>query len=336
MPASRVLIRGELSQLSSQLIWQFTPLIVFFVLFLAVVFAQDIQQTSSALLASGASIHEINTIRKHLSRVSAGRLAAAAYPAPTIAFVLSDVIGDPLHVIASGPTVGDTSTLQQCQHIISKYGLHHCLPASVLHHLQSERNETPKLSDERLQRSHAIVVGSNTLALSAAEETLKATGYNTYILSTCMEGEAKELGIFYSCLAKSMLKSTTFSRPAALLCGGEPTVSFKQCGKGGRSQELALSFAVHSFCGDTRMEENETTHFTFCAYSTDGTDGPTDAAGAIVDAHSFGTADLQQKAIDALKAHDSYTFFAALHDRSHIITGPTNTNVMDVHILLCD
>lgn len=274
------------------------------------------QEITRRLLASGATIHEMNAVRKHLSRIKGGRLARAAYPATIIALILSDVIGNDLDVIGSGPTVADSSTIESAAAILDKYRI----PEP-----SARTDETPKVGDTALEHVQNIIVGSNRQAIDAAAKQAKALGYRTLVLSTFIDGETREIAAMHAAIAKEVLASgRPVKRPACLLSGGETTVTLRGNGLGGRNQEFVLSAAI-ALEGPAPV--------TIFSAGTDGTDGPTDAAGAIADSRTIATA--RARGLDParfLTANDSYHFFEPLE--SLIKTGPTGTNVMDVRLLL--
>lgn len=287
------------------------------------------QKTTRLLLECGATINEINSIRKHMSLGKGGQLAKIAYPATVISLFLSDVVGDPLDVIASGPTVPDTSTFADCVGIIEKFGIAEKVPPDVLQFLKDGAagilEETPKAGDIVFQRNQNLVVGSNRAALFAAEKQAVALGYNTLILSSFIEGEAREVAAVMTAIGKEILESGhPLSPPACILAGGETTVTIRGQGKGGRNQELALAAAI-AMKGWPRV--------TLLSAGTDGSDGPTDAAGAFADGNTF--SDAQRKGLNPLhylQNNDSYNLFSQLEQLFK--TGPTRTNVMDVICLL--
>ncbi len=268
------------------------------------------------MLASGATIHEMNAVRKHLSRIKGGRLAEAARPATMIALILSDVIGDDLDVIGSGPTVGDSSTLADAATILTKYEI----PAP-----SAWTAETPEPGDAAFERVQNIIVGSNRQAIDAAAKQARALGYRTLVLSTFINGDTREIAAMHAAIGREVLASgRPVKRPACLLSGGETTVTLRGDGLGGRNQEFVLAAAI-ALDGAGPV--------TIFSAGTDGTDGPTDAAGAIADSKTATRAGA--RGLDPTKflaANDSYHFFEALE--SLIKTGPTGTNVMDVRILL--
>jgi len=283
------------------------------------------QQTTRLLLESGATIDEINAIRKHLSRSKGGWLAKTAYPATLVSLLLSDVIGDRLDVIASGPTVPDATTFGDCISIVEKYQLAEKLPGTVMTLFQDGAAglipETPKKGDEVFSKVQNLIVGNNRNALLAAQKQAISLGYNTMILSSQIEGEAREVAQVFASIGKEISQSgLPVAPPACILAGGEPTVTIRGQGKGGRNQELALACAI-AIDGWDRIA--------LLSAGTDGTDGPTDAAGAIVSGVTCQEA--RHKGLDPyayLVSNDSYSFFESLGDL--VKTGPTRTNVMDI------
>ncbi len=283
------------------------------------------QETTDLLLRAGANIHELNAVRKHLSFMKGGRLAKLAYPAALVSLLLSDVIGDPLHVIGSGPTAPDESTFGEAIAVLERYDLLSRVPRTVMSYLEAggegRIEETPKPGDPIFDKVRNIVVGSNRLALQAAEREALSLGYKPQILSSTVEGEARNIGMEF---AKSLRAVLRDDRPRCLLAGGETTVTVRGAGKGGRNQELALAAAI----GMQGLE-----NVALLSAGTDGTDGPTDAAGAFANGSTLARA--ENLGIDAhvhLEHNDSYRFFEPLGDL--VRTGPTGTNVMDVQILL--
>jgi len=209
----------------------------------------DKQGVTRRLLDCGATIHEINSIRKHLSQIKGGRLARLAQPSTLISLILSDVIGDDLDTIASGPTVPDTSTFYDCLRILSRYNLSEVIPQTALRHLErgarGESPESPKSQDQAFRKTQNVVVGSNAQALSAATERAKDLGYTPLILSSFMEGETREVARVHTAIAKEILRSgNPIPRPACVISGGETTVTMRGRGKGGRNQEFALASAL--------------------------------------------------------------------------------------------
>lgn len=289
----------------------------------------DKQETTRQLLACGAAIHEINAIRKHLSRTKGGRLARLAEPSALVSLMLSDVVGDPLDAIASGPTVPDPTTYADCLRIVARYGLEGQIPAAVLRLLQAgdrgEIPETPKPGDPAFARTQTVIVGSNALALGAAADKARALGYRTLVLSSVMEGETRDVARVHAAIAKEILASgNPVGRPACVLSGGETTVTIRGAGKGGRNQEFALAAAVDIEGLDGVL---------LFSGATDGTDGPTDAAGAWADGTTVRRG--REAGVDAaamLRKNDSYAFFQQLGDL--LVTGPTRTNVMDLRMVM--
>ena len=287
------------------------------------------QETTRLLLACGATIDEINALRKHLSAIKGGLLARATAPARVIALLLSDVIGDPLDTIASGPTHPDATTFGDCLAIVDRYDLRRQLPASVRQHLEAggrgERPETPKPRDPCFARAESLVIGNNRLALDAAAHQARALGYEVLVLTSRLQGEARQAAASLVAIAQETAETNRpIARPACLIAGGETTVTLRGNGKGGRNQELALAAA---------LQLSGWSAITLLSGGTDGIDGPTNAAGALADGQTLSRA--QAQGLDArafLERHDSYSFFAALDDL--VITGPTGTNVMDLQIIL--
>ena len=293
---------------------------------------QDIQTASAELLACGATIDEINTVRKHLSSIKGGQLAKAAYPSTLITLMLSDVVGDPMDIIASGPTVPDESTFEDAYAIIQKYTLEEKIPNIVCGFLRSgkmgEIEETPKNGNKIFDNTQNVIVGSNKIALDAAEKRAKDLGYNTIVLSSLVEGESRDVAKFFAAIAKEVSRTgTPVSKPACIIAGGETTVTIRGKGKGGRNQEFTLSAAIE-------IEGFE--GVVILSAGTDGTDGPTDATGAIVDSNTCKDArkKFNLNAEEFLSRNDSYNFFKKTGE--HIVTGPTMTNVMDIMISLID
>jgi hydroxypyruvate reductase len=289
----------------------------------------DKQETTRILLECGANIVELNAIRKHLSKVKGGGLARAAFPATVAALMLSDVIGDPVDVIASGPTVPDTSTFDTCREIFEKYEIFDQLPESVQNRMRAglagDVPDTPKPGDEALAHVQNLVVGSNGLAVTAAVAKAKSLGYNTLKLTTRLEGEAREIAHVHTAIAKEILSTgEPIEAPACVIVGGETTVTVRGSGKGGRNQEMALAAAIQLKGWGPAV---------FFSGGTDGTDGPTDAAGAVADGETIVRAEAQGlSAIAYLKDNDAYHFFKPLDDL--VMTGPTGTNVADVAMVL--
>jgi hydroxypyruvate reductase len=292
---------------------------------------EEKQELTQLLLDCGADIKEINTIRKHISQIKGGWLARWAFPSTVITFILSDVVGDPLDVIASGPTVPDTSTFQDAWEILKRYGLINEVAKSIRTYLQAGREgkkeETPKAGENVFEKVHNMVIGSNIIALQAAEKEFSSAGFNTMILSSSIVGETREAARFHGAIAREVASTgKPIGRPACILSGGETTVTIRGSGKGGRNQEFALAGA---------FEINGLEKAVLLSGGTDGTDGPTDAAGAIADHRTIAKAkQMDMDPMKYLENNDSYPFFKKLGDL--LITGPTRTNVMDVRMVLID
>ena len=291
---------------------------------------EDMQETNERLLESGADITLMNTVRKHLSAVKGGQLAMAAAPATIVSLVLSDVIGDPLDSIASGPTVPDTSTFADCWRIVEDFKLEGKLPPAAEARLKAglagEIAETPKPGEAVFEKTQTVVVGNNALAVEMAEERARALGYTTLVLSTLVEGEAREVAKVMSAIAKEVpLSGRPVPPPCCIIIGGETTVTLRGAGKGGRNQEIAMA-AAREIAGYKGLA--------ILSAGTDGTDGPTDAAGAVVDGGTIARAEAKGIEVnDYMESNDAYNFFKALGD-GLLITGPTGTNVADVAFLL--
>lgn len=295
---------------------------------------EDKRSTTDLLLNCGASIDELNSVRKHLSRIKGGRLAELASPATMATFLLSDVIGDRLDVIASGPTVADTTTFRDAMEAVEKYGITGRLPSSVLKRLREgfagKLRETPKGKEPFFKNSSNFVVGSLKESLAAARDAASGMGLDVQVVTAELKGEARSAARALAARALEARSSLRRGhRARCLLFGGETTVTVKGNGSGGRNQELALAFA---------LEIEGVDGITLLSAATDGTDGPTDAAGAIVDGRTASTA--RSLGIDPavyLDNNDSYRFFERLDSMSasgsHLKTGPTGTNVMDINII---
>jgi len=290
---------------------------------------EDKRRVTDILLKCGATINELNTVRKHLSRFKGGWLAKTAYPATIVSLLLSDVVGDPLDTIASGPTVPDPTTFKDAIAILEKYGVWRDVPASVRELLMKGREglipETPKEGDREFDRVYNFVVGNNRTACLAALEKLRKAGLNVEFVTSYMEGEAREVGTLLGAIVRELVATENpLPRPAALIFGGETTVTVKGDGTGGRNQELALGAALKISGLDGVV---------ICSVGTDGVDGPTDAAGAIVDGGTLSRA--EERGLDPVKFlqnNDTYGFFSKLGDL--IFTGPTGTNVTDISLII--
>lgn len=284
------------------------------------------QETTRLLLASGAGIHEINSVRKHLSTLKGGQLARRATPARVIALLLSDVIGDDLDVIGSGPAAPDASTFGDALGVLDRYGLRNRIPAAVRDRLErgerGEIAETPKPGDSLFKRVQNLVVGSNALAVDEAARMARSLGYRPLVLTTSLDGEAREQARMLVSMARESQKSGRPAKPPlCLLAGGETVVTLRGDGKGGRNQEFALAAALAA----QGMER-----ICVLAGGTDGTDGPTDAAGAIVTGNSIANGNaLGLSAEKSIANNDSYRYFTQTGEL--LKTGPTGTNVMDLY-----
>lgn len=291
---------------------------------------EDKVATTDLLLRSGATIGEVNAVRKHLSAVKGGQLARVAYPARVVGLVVSDVLGNPLDAIASGPLSPDPTTYEDALQVLQRYGLLNRVPAAVRQRLErgasGELPETPKPGDPVFERVSLLhVVASVVEAAEGARAEAERLGYRTLILTTWMEGEAREVGRLVAALAREeVLRDRPVTKPACLIMGGETTVTVRGEGRGGRNQELALAAALAlADLGGVLV----------ATLATDGTDGPTDAAGAFADGSTVGRGRSQGlEAERYLANNDSYTFFDALGDL--IRTGPTGTNVNDLVVVL--
>jgi len=282
------------------------------------------QETTKLLLACGATIHELNAVRKHLSLFKGGLLAKAAAPARVVSLILSDVVGDHLDVIGSGPTAPDASTFASALAVIDKFALREKLPAAVRERLESAGEETPKPGDPVFRNVENRIIGSNQKSLEAAARKARELGYRTMILASTIEGETVDVARMHAAIARQIRVSGQPLRPpACIVSGGETTVTIRGTGKGGRNQEFALAAAI-DIAGWEKV-------LIFSA-GTDGTDGPTDAAGAVADGATVGRS--KRDPVQSLRENDSYPFFADLKDL--VITGSTGTNVMDLHLILVD
>ena len=291
----------------------------------------DKQETTRLLLACGADIHEINALRKHLSRIKGGQLCRRTGGARMLSLILSDVVGDDLDVIASGATAPDPTTFGDCREILSRHGLLERLPGPVRRHLAAgcdgRVDETPKPGSPLFERVENRIVGGISDALAAAEVEAARLGFKPLVLTSSIQGEAREVARVLCAVAREVRRSgRPAPAPVCLLSGGETTVTLRGTGTGGRNMELALSAAI---------ELSGLPGVLLLSAGTDGTDGPTDAAGAFAD----GTTVLRAAALNLsarrhLSSNDSYSFFQPLGDL--LVTGPTRTNVMDLQVVLID
>jgi len=288
------------------------------------------QDVTQALLRAGATIRELNAVRKHLSEIKGGQLARLAFPARVISLIMSDVIGDPIDFIASGPTAPDTTSFSEALAIIQKYGAR--IPEAVLDRLDQGAKgripETPKPAETIFQRVENHIVANNRLLVDAAAEKARELKFNTMILATEIEGEAKEVGGVFAAMAREIgNRSNPIRTPACILAAGETTVSVRGTGSGGRNQEMALACAI------AMAARSSPAPACFASVATDGTDGPTNAAGGLVDESTCERGlELGLTPAKFLAANDSYHFLQATGDL--IVTGPTQTNLMDLQILL--
>jgi glycerate-2-kinase len=289
----------------------------------------DKREITNDLLKCGATINEINTVRKHISDFKGGWLAKKAYPATILNLILSDVVGDPLDFIASGPTVPDSTSFGDAVKVLEKYGLWTKAPASIRKVLSDGKKgiipETPKADDEAFKKVFNVVVGNNRLASLTAQEHLKSEGLNTLLLTATLEGEARHVGIMLASIAREIsISGNPVPKPAGIIAGGETTVTVTGKGLGGRNQEIALA-AARNLKGMNGV--------VMASLSTDGVDGPTDAAGAVVDGKTLDkAAEMGLTPEKYLAENDSYHFFSELGDL--IFTGPTGTNVNDISVIV--
>jgi len=289
----------------------------------------DKKEITNALLKCGATINEINTVRKHISDFKGGWLAKKAYPSSILNLILSDVVGDPLDFIASGPTVPDSTTFSDAIKVLKKYRLWSKAPASIRKVLSDGEKglipETPKANDEAFKRVYNVVVGNNRLASLTAQKYLKSEGLNTLLLTSTLEGEARHVGIMLASIVHEVsVSGNPVPKPAGIIAGGETTVTVTGKGLGGRNQEIALA-TVRNLKGMNGVA--------VASLSTDGVDGPTDAAGAIADGKTLvRAAKMGLTPEEYLAENDSYHFFSKLGDL--IFTGPTGTNVNDVSVIV--
>jgi glycerate-2-kinase len=290
---------------------------------------QDLKTLSSVLLKTGANINEINCIRKHLSKVKGGQLAKAASPARVVSLILSDVIGDPLDVIASGPTAPDPTTFADALSIIAKYGIGNEIPVQILSELRAgydkKQPETLKESDEMFLLTNNLIIGTNLLALKTARQKAESLGFESRIVTNTLQGDVKEVANYILDSVKWVEQEKSNGK-MCLLFAGEPTIKIEGSGLGGRNQHLALMMA--------KLLEGRP-GITFLSGGTDGSDGPTEATGAIADSDTSKKAlNLSMSMDQYINNCDSYHFFK--EEGGLIITGPTQTNVMDLMVVLID
>ena len=280
------------------------------------------QAVTRLLLEAGATIGELNAVRKHLSRFKGGLLARAAQPATVVTLALSDVVGDPLDVIASGPTVPDSSTYGDALEVLEARNVLARAPRSVVDRLRAGARgaleETPKPGDPAFERARTVVIGNNALVVEAAAVAAERLGYRPYVLTRGLQGEARTVG------RELIERARVLPGPVCLIAGGETTVTVRGSGRGGRCQEAALAAALALAPADDMA---------VLAAGTDGTDGPTDAAGALVDAGTLARGRAKGRDAErALADNDTHAFLAAAGD--HVVTGPTNTNLLDLYLVV--
>jgi len=289
----------------------------------------DKQKITEGLLRSGATINETNTVRKHISGFKGGWFAKKSYPATILNLILSDVVGDHLDFIASGPTTPDSTTFKDAVKILKRHNLWSDAPESIRKVLsdgiKGRIPETPKANDSAFTKVYNVIVGNNRTSCLAASRQLESAGLNTLLLTSTLEGEARHVGVMFASIAHEVHSSgNPVSKPGGIVAGGETTVTVSGRGIGGRNQEIALAAA-------SKLEDVD--GIVVASLNTDGIDGPTDAAGVIVDGKILAKATEVGLASDAfLVDNDSYHFFSRLGDL--IFTGPTGTNVNDISIIV--
>jgi glycerate-2-kinase len=278
---------------------------------------EEKMETAQLLMLRGATIEELNAVRRHLSCLKGGNLARLAFPASVLSLIISDVVRDPLESISSGPTAPDPTTYNDALVVLGRHNLLEEVPRSVLHHLKTAKHENPKSGDKIFDRVSNVIIASNQIALLAAEKRARDLGYNTMILTSSLEGEAKEVGRALSTIGNGILQtSTPIPAPAIVIAGGETTVTVKGEGKGGRNCELVLS---------SIQDLNE--GITMLSFGTDGIDGSSDAGGAIGDRGTW-----KDDGPAFLENNDSASFFE--REGGLIMTGPTGTNVGDIILIM--
>jgi glycerate 2-kinase len=290
------------------------------------VILKDIIELNELLLSSGAEIQEINSVRKHLSQIKGGQLSKHIYPATCLSLIISDVIGNPLDIIASGPTCADRSTFADAWQVINKYDLQDSIQQNVRSYLKSglkeKTKETPKPGDPYLKKTTNVIIGSIEIAKTEAIKTANNLGYNPILVDEPIQGEAR----LAAKKIAALIKKQNCDKPTAIIWGGETTVTLKGKGKGGRNQEFVLAVLQE-------IKQSLKTPFVLLSCGTDGRDGPTDAAGAIIDEFTFKNS--KKKSLDTsifLENNDSYTFFEKVNGLIKI--GATGTNVMDIGFFL--
>ena len=289
----------------------------------------DKQAMTRLLLAAGATINQLNAIRKHCSLLKGGQLARAATPARVEALLLSDVVGDPLDVIASGPTTPDASTFAEALDILDRFALRERAPRLIVQRLEQgargELPETPKAGDPLFARVRNTVIGNNALVVEAAAARARELGFTPHVLTRSLEGEAREMARQFVEMARALRAGRgPVAPPACVIAGGETTVTVRGRGKGGRCQEFALAAA---------LDMEGLRDVAMLAAGTDGTDGPTEAAGAIVDGESAARARARgSDPVNSLAENDSHDLLAGTGDL--VVTGPTNTNLLDLYLAL--
>jgi glycerate-2-kinase len=289
---------------------------------------KDEARVTALLLKSGANIEEINTVRKHISQVKGGRLAARLYPATVLGLIISDVVGDRIDAIASGPTAPDPTTYYDANQVLQKYHLWPRIPDRarkvITDGLAGSIPDTPKRENKAFKQVHNLIVGNNRESCSAAAEAMTKAGYRTQTLSIQITGEAREAGRIFGAIARDIRDNALpFTPPAALVAGGETTVTVRGKGKGGRNQELVLAAA-------TKISDSD--GIVVGSFATDGIEGQTNAAGALGDGTTVMRGlKLGMNPEQYLRNNDSYHYFSKLKDL--VITGPTGTNVNDITIL---
>jgi len=291
---------------------------------------EEVVLINNLLIRSGASIHEINTIRKHLSNVKGGQLARAIWPARSVNIILSDVIGNQLDIIASGPTVPDTSTFSEALKILEDYQLMNDITDGIINYLSEgaagNKPETPKPDDPLFSRTINVLAGTNLTALEAARKKAIDLGFTPFIINDSLQGDVAEISQYLVDTALYYMDNNEIEKPVCLLFGGETTLKVTGNGLGGRNQHLALIIA---------MKLQNIQGITVLAAGTDGSDGPTEATGAVIDSDTMHLAlSLNADPERFLNEFDSFHFFKKTG--GHIITGPTMTNVMDMIVIIVD